>query len=111
MSRESYETTTAPRRRRADGPARFTLLDRAELCESCSPPAGHPQEGDGSQVSSARTCRHCGEPAPILHPDPDGSDGRRVICGSCQGAANLRRSGAGAAPEGAQRRAGYGGGQ
>jgi Zn finger protein HypA/HybF involved in hydrogenase expression len=62
--------------------------------------AGFEREGaeqDVEPTEAANRCRRCSSEGPrsgfILHPDPSGSDGRRVLCGDCQGRANAVRNG------------------
>ena len=91
MSRESYETTSAPRRRvNYDGPSHFAIVEREG------------QDPHAEPIGSVNRCRRC--PAEgigmIMHPDPDTTDPRRVVCGTCQGEANARKCGIGPRKDG-----------
>lgn len=102
MSRESYEATTAPRRRREPS-GLWTFIDLAEL-RDLREAAGAVARIDEAEpieqpLRSVNRCSIC--PAEgvgmILHPNPETviPDGRRTICGPCQGKANSRRAGVG----------------
>jgi hypothetical protein len=81
MSRDDgYEVTTQPRRRNPYGVSHFAIVEREG------------EDPDRPPPTSVNTCRDCRAEGPsmVLHADPDNNDPRRVICGKCQGEANLR---------------------
>lgn len=91
--RASYDATTAPRWR-----PRHNELTHFAITERLGP---DPDEEPRGPVNRCRLCSAEGA-GMILHPDPETGDCRRLICGTCQGAANARRAGISPREEGHQ---------